>query len=248
MPATNQEYINVRYMSIQQMEQLPNNELIKYINQSAYYANKRREKVIKYYEQNPNAIITPAYKELDKPYKNKKTFDKVKEKEFTSWLNYDFNIPKNIDISKIPNIKNYLVGKLMKNIRFLDNKTSTVYGIKKMLDNFKNRMIQKGVNVESIEKISNDKESYQELWKLYNSICEEYPTTVATNLQSNELQAKIIEIIDNPKYEYEQAIRTLREKENRKYEKTIIKNKGDDLVDKFTDLGGVDDGFTTDKL
>lgn len=248
MPSTNQEYLNVRHMTVQQMEQLPNEQLIKYIKQSAYYANKRREKVFKYYEQNPNAVLSPSYKELDKPYKNKKTFDKMKEKEFTSWASYDFDIPKNVDLSKIPNIKNYLVGKLMKNIRFLDNKTSTVYGIKKMLDNFKNRISSKGVKMDSIEKITNDKEMYQELWKLYNTIKEEFSTTVDTNLSSNELQTKIIEILDYPNYEYARAMETLREEENKKYGKKMVENKRDDIIDKFTDLGGVDDGFNTDKL
>lgn len=248
MPATNQDYVKVRYMSVQQMEQLPNEELIKYINQSAYYANKRRDKVKQYYEENPNAIISPSYKELDEPYKIKKTFKQAKEKEFYSWMSYDFSIPKNADLSKIPNLKNYLVGKLMKNIRFLDNKTSTVYGIQKMLDKFKNRLIEKGANLESVENISNDKEQYQELWKLYKAISEEYSPTSDTNLTSNELQVAIVEVLDNPNYEYDKAIKTLKKKEENKYGIKIKESRGDDIVDKFTDLGGVDNEFTTDKF
>lgn len=248
MPSTNQDYIKVRYMTVEEMQQLPNNQLVEYIKQSAYYANKRRDKVMKYYEDNPNAVTAPSYKELDKPEKMKPTFKAAKEREFYGWSTYNFDIPKNVNLNTIPNLKDYLIGKLIKNIRFLDNKTSTVNGIKRMLDKFEQRLEKRGVSLEAIKNVSTDDEKYRELWKLYNKVTSKYDTNKDTNLNSNELQKEIVEILSSENYDYEEAIKTLEEKEEYQYNKTIKNRQGDDIVDKFTDLGGIDNEFETDRL
>lgn len=248
MLATNKDYIKVRYMKVEEMQQLSNNQLVEYIKQSAYYANKRRDKVMKYYENNPNAVITPSYKELDKPEKMKPTFKSAKEREFYGWSTYNFDIPKNVNLNIIPNLKDYLIGKLIKNINFLNNKTSTVNGIKRMLDKFEKRLEKHGASLEVIKNVSTDDDKYRELWKLYNKVSSKYDTNKDTNLNSNELQKEIVELITSSTYDYEEAIKTLEEQEEHQYIKTIKNRQGNDIVDKFTDLGGIDNEFETDKL
>lgn len=249
MASTNYEYQKIRYMTIEQMQKSTNEELINYINIAAKYANKRRDNVIKYYSDNPNAVTSQSYRDYEKPKKASKSMQKAKEGDFLGWATYNFNLPKNTNLSTIPNLKGYLISKLKKTQQFLRNKTSTVYGMKKSLDKFEERLKYQGANIDVILNVKSDDEKYKMLWRIYNDIADEYNPNISSNLSSNELQLLITEQIY--KNTSENNIKSnIKKAENKHYEDTEKKERNKKSpVSRFTSFDEEDDdGNTFSKL
>lgn len=210
MAASNQEFFKLKYLTIEEIQKMSIPELTYAVSKTAQYAEKRRNKVLKHFEEQQS----PAYREYKIEMNKPKTFEKTGEQLY-SWATYKFDIPKKALKSLNDNEKkNYLIAKLRKNQQFLRNKTSTVKGMERFLDKFEQRLNSKtGISIEKVKNVVNDKDKYNLLWELYNKTAKEYNPALSTNLSSNELQKEIIEILnlDDNKVNIEERISKLEE-------------------------------------
>ena len=258
MPSSNYKYQKIRYMTYDEMLKLSKTELVEYINLAANYAEKRRDKMNRYFSENPNLPTPASYRETDITKKNKisKTRkEKLKEKDFTGWANYDFRL-KNEAIRNIKNVdKRTLAAKLKTTQQFLKNKTSTVYGMKKLLNDFSNRMKQNGLDVSQIKSVTEDNEKYKMLWRIYNEVGKEYNYNLKETLTSRDAQKRIVQLISANKSE-EQIVKKIKDIINKKYGSVKYKEKKRDIkeniIDRASSFEKVDDyatnSFESDKL
>ena len=104
------------------------------------------------------------------------------------YQNTSFFVNKNMSLNELRHI-----ARLQKN--FLQLKTSSLSGIKDVLDDFYDRIIKTGIEKGVvIERVKLNKEQYKKLWEVYNRIESEYQSV---GYDSNQIQTEIYKVISS---------------------------------------------------
>ena len=127
--------------------------------------------------------------------------------------------------------------------------------MKKLLNDFSNRMKQNGLDVSQIKSVTEDNEKYKMLWRIYNEVGKEYNYNLKETLTSGDAQKRIVQLISANKSE-EQIVKKIKDIINKKYGSVKYKEKKRDIkeniIDRASSFEKVDDyatnSFESDKL
>ena len=137
-------------------------KLLKIVKESAYYANKRRNKSLEILER----------EELPVPNAYRRYSEQEKDRGYSSWLDVNFNLTENDLKGSEQQIIQKLRNKFAQNMNFLSTKTSTVKGWKETLRGYeKNLVSQSNLNTEETKRLQQlFKDNFDLVWKSYNKI------------------------------------------------------------------------------
>ena len=137
-------------------------KLLQIVKESAYYANKRRNKSLEILER----------EELPVPNSYRKYSDEEKEKGYWSWRDTNFNLTEDDLKGTEQQVIQKLRNKFAQNMNFLSTQTSTIAGWEKTLRKYEKGIIEtSGLNNEESKKLKElFRSNFKLIWDSYNKI------------------------------------------------------------------------------